>query len=237
MPRKMRPFVFIASLINTVFLFVTFGTFIFIALIYQEVAEVIGMFPVHFIFYGLAFLGFVPALLSFLGMWSATGTNRVYHIGKIALVCAILWDIILFVVGFLFMALFGILWRGAWTLGNILYWGKYLAIAVFLIISVLVESEAESKQENREIVQRIDPTATPEEVEEATIQLEPMVKILPHQEAFDQLKHSLENAHELYLGKELTLEAYQEKKHLLLQAYDQAKQPANEASKKGSITL
>lgn len=237
MPRKMRPFVFIASLINTVFLFVTFGTFIFIALIYQEVAEAIGMFPVYFIFYGLALLGLVPALLSFLGMWSATGTNRVYHIGKIGLVCAILWDIVLFVVGFLFMVLFGTLWRGAWTLGNILYWGKYLAVAIVLIISLLLESESESKQENREFVQKIDPTAIPEEVIEETMAIEPVVKIPPHQEAFDLLKHSLENAQECYLNKELTLEAYQEKKHLLLQAYDQAKKPAIEPSKKGSLAL
>jgi len=231
MTRTLRPFVFLVSLINAVFLFSAFGTYLFIASIFQELLEYIDFIPVHFIFYGLAFLTFPALLFNFLGTLSCRGRARAFSVGRVALTLTIIWDFVLFLGGFLSMAFLGLLWRGAWTLGNILYWGKFLVIAVVLIIALIVESNRESKQEDQDFAKKYEPEPVVEPVK-AEI---PVVTVLPHQEAFDILKGRLQNAHEQFLKQELTVDAYRETKRLLLLDYEMSKKVPLEPTMKGSV--
>ncbi len=235
MTRTMRPFVFMASLINTVFLLSAFGTYLFIGSLFQEILEYIEFIPVHFIFYGLALLTFPAVLLNFLGTLSCRGRPRAFHLGRAALTLTIIWDFVLFLGGYLSMALLGLLWRGSWTLGNMLYWGKFLVIAVVLIIALVTESNRESKQEDKELFEKYEPE--PEPVSEPVQVDIPPVTVLPHQEAFDALRGRLQNAHEQYLKKELTADAYRETKRLLLLDYEMLKKVPLEPTPKGSATV
>ena len=236
MPRNKRPFVFLASLVNTAIFISAFATFFFIAVIFQEIQEYIDFIPVYMLFYTLAFLNVPAIVLGFLGTLSCNGRPGIFRLGNVALVLIIIWDFFLFSIGALFMLVFGV-WRGTWTFENILYWGKYAAIAILLIIALVAEAHRASKQEDREFSEKYEPKVEIEPVIAEEKEEVPVVQPLPHQEAFDALKSRLQMAHERYLKQELTKDAYRETKRLLLLDYEMSKHLPSEEPTKGSATI